>query len=347
MEKKTVSVGIAGFGHSARVFHAPFLSCDPDFELKKIYERTSDNASKEYPDVLTVRSFGELLTDDIDLVVLSIPNSLHYLFCMQAIAAGKHVVIEKPVALSSAEAEELRAAAEEKGVMLFPFHNRRLDGDYLTAKSVMGQLGDIVEYHSRYNRFRKGPSLKRWKTKEGDGFNVLLDLGTHLVDQAYALFGMPEEVYADLAVLREESPGWDSFHIILYYPDRMKAVLEGSETRAIPGPRLEMHGTEGSFVKETLCVQERDLLSGKKPDSPGWGEDLPEDYGLLRVYRDGKLTDSRVPTVPGNYMRFYDGLYDALRRGGRPPVSMEDAIGVLKILEACEESNRLKRRIVL
>ena len=251
MSDRTIQVGLAGFGMSGQIFHAPFISADSRFTLKKVYERTSDKSKQAYPSVEIVRTFDELLTEDIDLVVVSTPNQYHVPMAAKAMKAGKSVVVEKPVAASSREAEELCQMAKEQGVLCSVYQNRRFDGDFLTVKKLIenGRLGEVVDYECHFDRFVTGQSTKQWKRDGGKGVHILYDLGIHLIDQAYALFGMPEEVYADMRRQRPESSGIDNFEVSLYYPNK-KAILSAGELVVMPGPRFMVHGRKGSFLSD-------------------------------------------------------------------------------------------------
>ena len=358
-----VRVGIAGFGMSGQVFHAPFLDADPRFRIAKVFERSTEHARAEYPYVRTVRSFGELLGDDIDLVVLCTPNAEHLPMALEALASGKHVITEKPAAAAAAEADEMRAAAERAGRLFTVFQNRRFDGDFRTVRKLIGEgaLGDVVDYEAHYDRFVTGPDPKGWRQAGGRGVGILHDLGVHLIDQAYALFGMPEELYADFAKQRPETPGPDRFTVTLYYASGLRAVLSEGEVAACPGPHFAVHGTKGSFLKYGMDPQEAALQSGKRParrqtgpgrqdcgPDDGWGADDPAMYGTLaRVLDDGSIAKEKVPTVCGDYGLFYDGVFEALTEGAPPPVDPAEAADVLRILEASLVSGEEGRRIRL
>ncbi|MDE6845594.1 MAG: Gfo/Idh/MocA family oxidoreductase, partial [Lachnospiraceae bacterium] len=238
-----ICVGLAGFGMSGQIFQAPFLSCDPRFRLKKVYERTSNKAKQEYPEVEIVRNFESLLVSDIDLVVISTPNPYHVPMAIQAMKAGKHVVVEKPVAATSKEADELYKIAKKEKVLLTVYQNRRLDGDFLTVKKIIeeNRIGEVVDFECHFDRFVNGRSTKQWKSDGGKGIDLLYDIGIHLIDQAYTIFGMPDEVYADLRKQRKESSGIDNFHVYLYYADK-KIILSASELVAMHGPHFMVHG---------------------------------------------------------------------------------------------------------
>ena len=349
-EHQPIRVGLAGFGLSGKVFHAPFIHANEHFFLKKVYERASERSREEYPDVEVVHNFEELLTDDIDVVVISTPNTLHVPMATQALEAGKHVVVEKPVAATSAEAETLCRLAAEKGVLLTVYQNRRLDGDFLTVKKLVqaGRLGEIVDYECHFDRFIQGYSAKQWKAAGGKGVDLLYDIGVHIIDQAVTLFGVPEEVYADLWQQRPESSGVDKFEVTLYYPGK-RAILSAGELVAMQGPRYMVHGRQGAFLKYGTDAQEWRLKQGLRPDGdPDWGRDDPENYGTLyTAEKDGKILVETVPTEIGNYSGFYDNLYQAITQCAPLMVKPEEAAAVLRILEAAQESSREKRRVPL
>ena len=349
MMEKVIRVGLAGFGFSGRIFQAPFLKVNPHFELRKVYERTKNLSQEEYPEVTVVRSFEELLTDDIDLVIISTPNGLHVQQARQCILAGKPVVSEKPAAATSQEVQELCALAKEKGVLYTVYQNRRLDSDFLTVKRLIedGSLGEVVDYEAHYDRFVRGNAKKAWKMTAEKGYDVVYDLGVHVLDQAYTLFGMPKEVYADFRSQRPESLGVDNFQIILYY-EKLRAILSAGELVARQGPHFMVNGTKATFIKYGEDTQERQLLSGLRPVSyDHWGEDAPENYGRLYVDNGTGIDEVIVPTVPSTYSRYYDNIYAVMTQGAELAVKPEQAADVLRIIEAAQESAVKKCRIAL
>lgn len=346
MGKDIINVGIAGFGMSGKIFQAPFLYADSHFNIKKVYERTTERSKEEYPYVEVVRDFKELLTDDIDLVIISTPNNLHVPMAIQAMEAGKNVIVEKPVAATSREAQELCDLAKEKNVLFSVYHNRRLDGDFLTVKNIIeeGKLGEVLDYEVHYDRFVTGSSSKKWKADGGKGIGILYDLGVHIIDQAYVLFGMPDEVYADFRKQREESSEIDNFEVILYYKDK-KAILSAGEVVAMPGPHFMVHGRKGSFIKYGMDVQEKALIAGKRPPIEDWGKDDPSMYGILTTHVAGQVEQKAIPTVTGNYGKYYDNIYKALTEKAPLLVKPSDTVAVLKIIEGAVESNQSKKRV--
>ncbi len=362
MEPSPIRVGIAGFGMSGQLFHAPFLDADPRFEIRKVFERSTSRAESEYPYIETVQSYDALLADDIDLVILCTPNAQHTPMARQALEAGKHVITEKPAAASSDEVRELAEFARGKGLLYTVFQNRRLDGDFLTVQELIrsGALGEIVDYEAHFDRFVTGADPKPWRQAGGPGVGILWDLGVHLIDQAYVLFGMPDEVFAEFRKLRPETPGADRVTAELYYsvPDHggpgLRAVLSMSEVTAWPGPRFTVHGTKGSFLKYGTDPQEAALAAGTRPPaggSPaerqaGWGADDPAFYGTLAcVEEGGRITPEPFATIPGDYARYYDNVYEVLTSGAAPLVPAEEAADVLQIIEAVLKSGQDGKRV--
>lgn len=348
-DQTPIRTAIAGFGLSGRIFHAPFLAADPRYTLARVYERASGHAREEYPDVEIVHTFEELLTDDIELVIVATPNQLHVPMARQALAAGKHVVVEKPLAASSQEALELARLAEEHHVLLTVYQNRRLDGGFLTLKKLIaeGRLGEVVDYECHFDRFIRGYRNKQWKREGGRGVDLLYDLGVHIIDQAVSLFGLPEEVYGDLRRQRPESPSVDRFTVTLHYPS-MRAVLSAGELVAMPAPHFTVNGRKGSYIKYGLDVQEARLERGLRPlGDPNWGQDDPETYGTLYTVTETEITGEKIPTEIGHYGAYYDYLYRSIRQGKPLLVKPEEAVSVLRILEAAQVSNREKRRVPL
>ncbi len=341
-----IYVGLAGFGMSGQIFQAPFLSCDSRFRLKKVYERTSNKAKQEYPEVETVRNFEALLTSDIDLVVISTPNPYHVPMAIQAMRAGKHVVVEKPVAATSKEADELCRIAKNEKVLLTVYQNRRLDGDFLTVKKIIDEnrIGEVVDYECHFDRFVIGKSTKQWKADGGKGIDLLYDIGIHLIDQVYSLFGMPDEVYADLRKQRKESSGIDNLQVCLYYEDK-KITLSAGELVAMPGPHFMIHGRKGSFIKYGQDVQESRLLCGMRPGNSEWGQEDETSFGTLCTVTGQDFLQEKIPTEQGNYGKYYDNLYHAVKHGSELLVKPEEAVDVLRIIEAAQNSSIEKRRI--
>ena len=349
MTDKKIQTAIVGFGLSGRVFHAPFLHVHPGFQLRKVVERHEQSADKIYPDVKVVKDFKDLVEDDqIELVVVASPNIYHVEQAKALLEAGKHVVIEKPLTPSSAEADALIRIAEKAGRKIFVYQNRRWDGDFKTIQQVVynGYLGEILDYEAHFDRFTPGARRSAWRDEPMPAGGVLYDLGSHLIDQALVLFGMPQSVFADIRMLRSGTKVDDCFEVNLNYK-RLKVILKASVFVKEKGPRYIIHGTKGSFVKYGIDPQEDLLKEGLMPGSEDWGRDDPDYYGILNAEMHGQQFYGNIETEPGNYMGFYDNVYDVIVKGAEQAVRPEEARNVIRIIELAFESYRLQKVVSL
>ncbi len=344
-----IRTAIVGFGLSGRVFHAPFLEASAHFKLVSIVKRSGEAHEPDYPGTQVVRSFEDVMHDtSIELVVINTPNKFHFSMAKEALLAGKHVVVEKPFVIAGDEGMELINLAEKNSRHLFVFHNRRWDGDFMTVRRVVesGVLGDLVSYASHFDRYAPMLSKKEWKEAGDESVSVLHDLGTHLIDQAVCLFGLPSAVTADLRVERDNSKIYDSFDIRLYY-SKFYATLKSSLLTMEAGPRFSLHGRKGSFVKYGFDPQEDDLKAGFDPLDPAWGEEPDENWGILHTLVSGMDSKGTVRTLPGNYMRFYDNVRAVLKEGAEMAISPQEALLTVRLIEAVQQSHREKRTVNL
>jgi scyllo-inositol 2-dehydrogenase (NADP+) len=342
-----IRVGVVGFGMSARVFHAPLISSVEGLQLAAVVERHSDQAGARYPEIVTCRSLDELLADSsLDLIVVATPSGTHFDVARQVIAAGKNVVVDKPMAPRSTEIAKLIAQAAERGVMLIPFHNRRWDGDFLTVQNLLREnaVGRLVSVESRMDRWNPGATRRPWKNDPAQGGGVLLDLGTHLVDQALTLFGKPLGVSAEVDRERDGEGANDSFTIRLRY-EGLRVTMGANMLSSPPGPRFVLRGTQGSFRKFGVDPQEAALNKVTHIDSPRWGKEPPEQWGVLTVQAEEALVTRPVETLAGDYRRFYEGVRDALAARSAPPVRAVEAWRAARILEWAEESQERRCEI--
>jgi scyllo-inositol 2-dehydrogenase (NADP+) len=344
---QTINVALCSFGMSGWVFHAPFIHAHPGFGLYAVYERSKNLANEKYPGTKTYRSLDEMLADEnVRLVIVNTPNATHYEFAKKALQAGKHVVVEKPFTIEVEEAEELIALAKKQDKVLSVYQNRRWDSDFLTVKKVLDQklLGDIAEAEIHFDRYKEELSPKLHKETPGPGTGALYDLGSHLIDQAIQLFGMPRAVFADIAIMRAISQVDDYFEVLFYYPN-LRVRLKGTYIARETVPSYIIHGTKGSFLKSRADIQETDLQSMKIPGNNDWGKEPVSQKGLLHTEYNGKLIKEYVDTEQGNYMHYYDGLYAAITSGKTPAVTGEDGLKVIQVIKAAIKSNDEKRII--
>lgn len=344
-----IKTGICSFGMSGKLFHAPFIANHPGFELTAIVERHKEESRERYPQAKIYRSFEELIADPaIELVVVNTPVQTHYEYVKAALQAGKQVVAEKPFTVTAAEAAELEAVANATGKQLIVYQNRRYDGDFKAIKQVLaeGVLGEVREVEFRYDRFRLDPSGKQHKEGTLPGAGNLHDLGAHLIDQCLQLFGWPQALFADIAILRDGVAANDYFEILLFYP-RMRARLKASIVARAQYPSFILNGMQGSYMQERSDRQEIQLLAGVVPTLTDWCPAPAQPDGYLHVTVDGKDIKENRTSAPGNYMLFYDDVYKTLRQGAPNPVPAADAVKTMRIIDAAFQSHAEKRIISL
>lgn len=343
-----IGVAVVGFGLAGQVFHAPFVSAVPGLKLEAIVQRKGDEAAKAYPKTRILRSFEDALKDKaVQMVVVGTPNETHFAMAKQALEAGKHVVIDKPFAATSAQVKELWRLAWEKGVVLAPFHNRRWDGDFLTVQELLEKnaVGRLVTFESHFDRFRPVPRENTWKESMDPANGLLFDLGPHLVDQALTLFGVPESITASVRKDRDGTQIEDAFDITLQYPGLL-VYCRSSMVACDASPRFLLHGTSGSFKKYGLDPQEPALAGGAKVPRMGegeWLQEAAEKWGVLTVAPDPNepdvLIQTPVKTAVGDYRLYYANVRDAIAGQAELVVKPEDAYRVIRLLEMARESS--------
>lgn len=343
-----IKTALLSYGMSGKVFHAPFLDLHPGFELLGSWERSKKLIQEDYPTVKSYPSIDELLADDVDLVIVNTPVGTHFEYAKKVLLAGKHAVVEKAFTTTVAEAEELAQIAKEKGLKLAVFQNRRWDSDFKTIQKVIndGILGDLVEAEFHFDRYNPILSPKAHKETVNEGAGILKDLGPHLIDQAVCLFGSPKSVFGDIRYTRENSVVDDWIDLLLLYEDfrvRLKAGFFVREAH----PAYTIHGKKGSFLKQRGDVQEDELKIGKKPNRDSWGTELDGFEGLLHTEIDGKPIREKIKTLQGNYFEYFDGVYNAIVNNKPEPVTAQDGVKVMQVIEAAIASNVQKKIINL
>ncbi|UII27144.1 oxidoreductase [Fulvivirga maritima] len=348
---KTLKAGLIGFGLGGRVFHAPVLDFLEGFELVKIRETKEDKIKvieERYPEVDIVSDSDAIINDpEIDLVAVIIPNKAHYSVGKAVLEAEKHLVIDKPFTVTTEEADELIALAKEKNKKIFVFQNRRWDSDFLTVKKLIseGKLGRIVELENHFDRFRNTLKENSWK-EEGDlGTGLVYDLGSHLIDQAQVLFGLPNAVTAFMAKQRTNSNITDNFELLLHYDD-VKVTIKCGMLVKEPLPKYILLGEQGSFVKYGLDIQEATLDKAEKPLSDAdWGEEPEEQWGVIHYEENGESIRKKVKSEAGNYPAFYENVYQVITEGAEQKVKPEEARNTIRIIELAIQSDEEKRTI--
>lgn len=333
-----IPVALIGYGLGGRSFHAPVIAATRALRLASIVTSNPERqrqARADHPEARVLESVDALFDDPAmtDLVVISTPNITHVPLARRAIDAGRAVVVDKPFAPTSAEARTLIDAARQRRVMLSVYHNRRWDGDFLTIQRLLGEgaFGRVHRFESRLERWRpvpKGGWRELAEPREAGG--LLFDLGSHLIDQALCLFGPVADVYAEIDRRRPGMSVDDDVFLALTHASGVRSHLWTSSLVAQDGPRLRVLGDRAAYTKVTSDIQEAALRRGDRVDTPDWGVDSPDAYGLLGVGAEA----IPLPTERGDYRGFYAGVARALREGSPPPVDPADAVAGLEIIEA-------------
>ena len=337
--KSNIKTGLLAYGMSGKVFHAPFIAAHPGFSLYAVTERHQQQAQQDYPEVLSYQSVEMLLADpEIDLVIVNTPNYTHFDYARLALLAGKHVLVEKPFTATSAQASTLFELARQMGKKIMVYQNRRYDSGFKATKKVIesGLLGDLVEVHFRFDRYRSNIGPKIFKEDpDYAAAGLLYDLGPHLLDQAICLFGEPLAFHKTLAGHREKTRVDDYFTIHLEYPQQLQVFLTASMLVADIGDAFVLHGRQGSFRKNHADVQENQLLHGIKPTDAHYGIEEPGDAGQLTLISPaGEKTRRQVATEKGRYMDLFEAIYQHLVHDMPYPIAESEILTQVRILES-------------
>jgi len=333
----TIKVGLVGYGLAGSAFHAPIIKAVKGLQLAAIVSSRKSLIHQSYPEVEVLSTIEELLIkQDVDLIVIATPTDTHYPLAKAALQANKHVVIDKPFVVDSEQAKELINLATQRNRLLAVYQNRRWDNDFLTVQQLLVKqtLGKLYYFESHFDRFNPEVDAKRWREQAKPGSGLLYDLGAHLIDQALLLFGKPDWVYADVVKQRPTAVVDDYFHIIMAY-GALRTVLHTSSIANAAAPRFTLHGDRGSFVKSGLDPQEAMLRDGKNPlDDKQWGQEEPQYKGTLVLGETMKRIDSQT----GDYRQFYKYVYASIIQGDAFPITYQQIIDVIVMIETLQRS---------
>jgi scyllo-inositol 2-dehydrogenase (NADP+) len=347
MNTSPIQTALCSFGMSGKIFHAPFVHVNEGYNLYGVWERSKKTVNEFYNGVKSFDTLEEMLGDEnIELVIINTPNATHFDYSKKALLAGKHIIVEKPFVINSEEGAELIALAEKQQKKISVYHNRRYDSDAKLLKKVVDEklLGEIGEAELHYDRFKKELSPKVHKETPGPGAGILYDLGPHLIYEALQLFGKPEAIFADDAIIRPISKVDDYFEILLYYPGKRVRLKASNQVREAL-PSFVLHGSKGSLIKSRADVQESALIAGEMPGSDNWGVELDSEKGLLHTEKNNKIIREYIAPPKGDYMEYFDQMYKAIRFDEPVPVTAEDGLEVIKVIETALKSNK-ERRVI-
>lgn len=323
---------------SGKVFHAPFVNAHPGFKLHAVTERNKKIAAADYPGVISYDTIEDLISDEaIELIIINTPNYTHYDYAAKSLRAGKHILVEKPFTATTAEAKELFELADSVGKKIFFYQNRRWDSDFTTVREVIhsGKLGKLSEVHFRYDRYRAAIGPKTFKEEPLAASGLMYDLAPHLLDQAISIFGKPDSFYKILGKNRKDTKVDDYFSIHLSYPDSVNVFVHANLLLVDPLPAFVVNGSSGSLHKRRTDIQEEQLLKYMKLDNPVYGIEAEGSEGKLTLIdEEGNKSVQLLPSDRGNYLPLFEAVYQSIVNDLQYPVSRDQVLTQLEILEA-------------
>ena len=332
-----IKTGLLAYGMSGKVFHAPFVATHPGFDFRAVTERHHKQAAHDYPGVISYDSVEALLSDpEIELVIVNTPSNTHVELTQKALQAGKHVLVEKPMAASTAEVQTLFDLGRQVGKHVFVYQNRRWDSDFQAVRQVIesGKLGQLIEVHFRYDRYKTTLNPKVFKETPVPASGLVFDLGPHLLDQVISLFGQPLRSHKTTGRYRPNTQVDDFFTIHLQYPNGLNVFVTSGLLVAHPLPAFVLHGTTGSFQKGRVDVQETQLQQGMSPVAPEYGQEAPGSEGTLTLVGAGdEKTTTPVPSLKGDYTQLFEAVAQALRNDVPYPIREEHIQWQIALLE--------------
>lgn len=344
---KQIKVGLVGYGKAGEFFHAPIINAIEGLKITKVVERHSQRAKEKYPWVSIVKNFDDLLKDDqIDLVVIATPNWLHFEMAHKALSAGKHVIVDKPFTITSKEADTLIELSKKQNKILTVYHNRRWDGGFLTIQKIRneGWIGDIKKFEVRFERNRPDVKQELWRETVRQGSGVLYDIGAHLIDQSFQLFGLPKTIKADIRLERKGTKTDDYFEIILQY-DNCTSLLKAGMLVTEKNPHYFLEGSMGTYLKYERDPQEDMLKMGKTPLNREWGLEPAARWGFLNSKAPGLKYFGKLETIKGSYESFYQNVYEAITQGKELAVTAGQAREVIHAIELAFQSSKAKKEL--
>lgn len=344
-----IKLGVIGYGgmgkwHAANAPRAGVeiaAVCDIDEEKVKVGK---ENGFVAYSSV------DELLSDEnVNTVILTVPNHLHKEMCIKAAKAGKNVITEKPAAMTVQELDEMESACKEAGVFFTAHQNRRWDKDMLTVKKAYEEnmLGKIFTIESKLHS--GNGYMHEWHLYKKYGGGMIYDWGVHLIDQI--LFMMPDakinSIYADIKnVLHDEVD--DYFKIIMKMDNGITAHLELSTYMLKYAPRWVAAGDKGTMVVNSFGCDGAIYRTGQLL------EKLPAQItetvaGPTRQFAPvppGGIVEEKLPIIESDWVDFYSNVSDVLNGKAESKIKISEVRRVLAVMEAARESASTGKAII-
>ena len=341
--KRDLVVGLAGFGLAGRYLHSPLIKA-AGFTVTHVQTSRVDELKDVWPDARAVSDFDDLLRARPDLIVVASPGRFHFEQAKTALEHGIAVVVDKPMALSSADCQALGELSKAHSTPLSIFQNRRWDSDFLAVKQAIetSLVGKPVRLISAWHRHR-AEIRDRWREQPGPDAGVFFDLGAHLVDQAVCLFGAPDWLEANIYSARDPSPDAvdDSFNLTLGYSG-LSVELSSHSLAAGPAREIRLDGTKASLTLEGFDAQETQLRAGLSAFDTSFGN--PDGHLSAKLCQpDGQSSNHDLPT--GQWLNFYNGVRACLTDGSEMPVIPDGPILAARIMEAARQSSAQGVRI--
>lgn len=331
-------VALVGYGLGGRVFHAPLL-VGAGFEIAAILTSSPERiarAASDFPNATICSTMAELLARELDLVVISSANQMHAEQAIASIDAGIATVIDKPVGRDLPETKAIFAAAEQKGVLISAFFNRRWDSDALTLKRIIRErtLGPIHRFESRFERYKPEITQYGWRDANDreSGGGWLLDIQTHLVAGALDLFGPAEVAFAAMRNIRGASD--DDVIIVLHHLMGVDSYLTASALSGFTGPRVRLSARGGTLIINDLDPQEEMLKGGAIPHGGRWNQPT---RSTAQLFRGDNGVSEEVPAEDGKYVDFYLQVRRALEGADTMPIPPKDALDVARLIDIARE----------
>ena len=340
-----IKTGLLAFGMSGRLFQAPFLYHHHGFRFHAVTERHDKKVNQFYPGVKSYDTPDEMIQDpELELIIVNTPNDTHFDYAKKALLAGKHVLVEKPVATSVSELRGLFDIASSAKREVMAYQNRRWDSDFQSVKSIVesGILGRLVEVHFRFDRYRPLIENKAFKETPVPGSGLAYNLGPHLIDQVISLFGKPDRFHKSTASNRKDSKVDDYFFFHFIYPGNMNVYIHGSLLVARPLPAYVLHGSSGSFIKDRLDVQEQQLNQGIKPSDRNYGQEPAGSEGELTLMgSEGERNKKLIAAPRGNYNELFEAVFQQIRFDHPYPITRDHILWQMEMLEHRETDCRV------